>query len=127
MRYAPFLLALLLGAAPAAAQAPRGFDPANMDTSVSPCADFYRYAVGDWVQRTTIPPEYGKYGVDQEVEARTFAVVRKIVEGAAADTAAPRGSDRQKVGDFYAAGKETCRTGGVPQTRRRSPSVRRRW
>ena len=104
------LLALSVGAAPAAApQRPRGLDPANMDRSVSPCADFYQYAVGAWERRTIIPAEYGKYGVDQEVDARTFAIVKEILDAAAADTAAARGSERQKVGDFYAAGMDEAR------------------
>ena len=104
------LLVLSLGAAPAAApQTPRGFDPANMDTTVSPCADFYQYAVGAWEKRTTIPAEYGKYGVDQEVEARTFSIVKDILDGAAADQFAPKGSERQKVGDFFAAGMDDAR------------------
>jgi predicted metalloendopeptidase len=98
------ILVLLL--ALAAPQPSRGFDSANMDTSVSPCADFYQYAVGAWEKRTTIPAEYGKYGVDQEVEGRTFAIVKSILEGAAADRSAPKGSERQKVGDFFAAGMD---------------------
>ncbi len=103
----PVLLALSFGAFLAAVGAPpRGFDPANMDTSVSPCADFYQYAVGGWVRRTTIPPEYGKYGVDQEVGERTAALLKEILERAAADRAAPKGSERQKVGDFFGAGMD---------------------
>jgi putative endopeptidase len=105
----PILLLLLLGAAP---HPTHGFDPANMDPSVSPCTDFYRYAVGGWVQRTTIPAEYGKYGVDQEVEARTSAVLKEILESAAADTSAPKGSERQQVGDFFAAGMDEARIEG---------------
>ncbi|RPI05640.1 MAG: M13 family peptidase, partial [Zetaproteobacteria bacterium] len=104
------VLALVLGvAALAAAQPPRAFDPVNMDTSASPCADFYQYAVGAWERRTTIPAEYGKYGVDQEVETRTFAIVKEILEAAAADTSARKGSERQKVGDFFAAGMDAAR------------------
>jgi putative endopeptidase len=104
------LLLLMPGAARAAApQVPRGFDPANMDTSASPCADFFQYAVGGWVRRTTIPAEYGKYGVDQEVNERTFAIVKDILEAAAADTAAPQGSARRKVGEFFAAGMDEAR------------------
>ncbi len=106
----PILLVLSLGAVPAAApETHRGFDPANMDTSVSPCADFYRYAVGAWEGRTTIPAEYGKYGVDQEVDQRTATLLKEILDGAAADTATPRGSERQKVGDFFAAGMDETR------------------
>lgn len=35
-----------------------GFDPKNMDTSVSPCADFFEYAAGAWERRTSIPPRW---------------------------------------------------------------------
>jgi predicted metalloendopeptidase len=101
-----FLLFLILIAAPPLS---RGFDPANMDTTVNPCADFYRYAVGAWEQRTPIPAEYAKYGVDQEVEKRIAAVLKDIVEAAAADTTAPQGSERRKVGDFFAAGMDESR------------------
>ena len=103
------VLLLLTLAAP---QPSRGFDSANMDTSVSPCVDFYQYAVGAWEKRTTIPAEYGKYGVDQEVEGRTFAIVKDILESAAADRSAPKGSERQKVGDFFAAGMDEARIEG---------------
>ncbi|HSB70993.1 MAG TPA: M13 family metallopeptidase [Candidatus Methylomirabilis sp.] len=100
-----FLL-LALGAPP---RASRGFEPAYIDTGVNPCADFFQYAVGTWEKRTTIPPEYAKYGVDQEVEARTFAILKDILEGAARDTSALQGSERQKVGDFFAAGMDETR------------------
>jgi putative endopeptidase len=109
----PIILLLAIGAAPAAAPQPsRGFDPANMDTSVSPCADFFQYAVGAWEKHTTIPAEYGKYGVDQEVEARTSAILKDILDGAAADASAPQGSERRKVGDFFAAGMDEARIEG---------------
>jgi predicted metalloendopeptidase len=105
-----FLFLLALGAAPVAApRAASGFDPANMDTSVSPCADFFQYAVGAWEKRATIPAEYAKYGVDQEVDERTSATLKDILESAAADTSAPKGSERQKVGDFFAAGMDEAR------------------
>ncbi len=104
------LFALTIGAGDAAApQSSRGFDPANMDTTVSPCAEFYQYAVGGWEQRTSIPAEYAKYGVDQEVEERTSAMLKDILEGAAADATAPPGSERQQVGDYFAAGMDESR------------------
>ena len=113
-----FLLLLTLGTALVAApRSARSIDPAHMDTGVSPCQDFYQYAVGGWEQRTVIPPEYSKYGVDQEVEARTFGLLKAILEAAADDTSALQGSERQKVGDFFAAGMDEARIeeeGGRP-------------
>jgi putative endopeptidase len=34
-----------------------GIVVANMDRSVKPGDDFYRYANGDWIKRTEIPPD----------------------------------------------------------------------
>ncbi len=51
--------------APAAAPAPsavHGIDPANLDKSASPCADFFQYATGGWVARNPIPPEQSRWG-----------------------------------------------------------------
>jgi putative endopeptidase len=35
----------------------RGIVVANMDRSVKPGDDFYRYANGGWLERTEIPPD----------------------------------------------------------------------
>nr|WP_306672458.1 M13 family metallopeptidase [Geothrix fuzhouensis] len=83
----------------------KGFNPANLDPSVKPCQDFFQYAVGGWAKRTTIPAEYERYGVDQEIDTRTHQILREIMEAAAAAKAAP-GSEAQKVGDFYASGMD---------------------
>jgi len=91
--------------APLSAQlAYQGFNPANIDASVKPTQDFFQYAVGAWIKRTTIPAEYERYGVDQEVDARTHQLLREILESSAAH-AAP-GSEARKVGDFYASGMD---------------------
>jgi predicted metalloendopeptidase len=111
-RPSPLLLALglSLGMLFLAGRPPcEGFDPKNMDASVNPCADFFEYAAGAWERRTSIPPSYSQYGVDQEVEQRTFAIVKDLLEGAATDTLAPEGSERQKVGDFFASGMDVAR------------------
>jgi putative endopeptidase len=83
----------------------KGFNPANIDPSVKPCQDFFQYAVGGWAKHTTIPAEYERYGVDQEIDTRTHQILREIMESAAAAKAAP-GSEAQKVGDFYASGMD---------------------
>ena len=40
-----------------------GIAARNMDTSVRPGDDFYRYANGGWIDRTEIPPDRGRVGV----------------------------------------------------------------
>jgi putative endopeptidase len=83
----------------------KGFNPANIDRSVRPCQDFFGFAVGGWVKRAVIPAEYDRYGVDQEIDARTHQILREILESAASSGAAP-GSEARKVGDFYASGMD---------------------
>jgi hypothetical protein len=52
----------LLGTTPAQAgsvladAASLGYSPQNMDKTVDPRQDFYRYAAGNWLQRTAIAP-----------------------------------------------------------------------
>src|SRR5664279_5331033 len=100
------LLALpLLASLALNAQLPyKGFNPANIDASVKPTQDFFQYAVGAWAKRTTIPAEYERYGVDQEIDAHTHQLLKEILESAAAK--ALSGSESQKVGDFYASGMD---------------------
>ncbi|MGA0606751.1 M13 family metallopeptidase [Phenylobacterium sp. VNQ135] len=79
-----------------------GFDVSGMDTSVAPGDDFYRYAVGKWVDRTEIPPDRSNltsFGVIAETAAKR---TRAIIEDAAASNA-PAGSEARKIGDYFAS------------------------
>jgi hypothetical protein len=46
-----------------------GIVVANMDRSVKPGDDFYRYANGDWIRRTEIPPDRTDIGVIDSAKA----------------------------------------------------------
>src|ERR1043165_2131813 len=82
--------------------APHGFALDAMDTTVKPCNDFYRYAVGHWRETHPLGPQYSRFGRFEEVSERNRDVLRKILEDDAAANAAV-GTPEQKVGDFYAA------------------------
>ncbi len=101
------LAALLFAAAPLFAQPARpivGVDRAYLDPAVPPCRDFYAYANGAF-DHVAIPGEYAAYGVNQEIDERTFATLKDILEHAA-KTGGPAGSVARRVGDFYAAGMD---------------------
>ncbi|MBI1351694.1 MAG: hypothetical protein GC156_11305 [Actinomycetales bacterium] len=78
-------------------------NPADMDTSVDPGADFYRFANGGWLDATTIPPGYGAWGAAHEVHERNETVILELLERAAAEPA----SDLERMlGDYFAAGMD---------------------
>ncbi len=57
---------------------------AAVDTTVDPCTDFYRYACGGWLKKTTRPEDKPRYGRGfGELADRNNAVLRKILEDAA--------------------------------------------
>ena len=65
------LSALTLVVTPAlAAPRPRAgvkpIDPANMDTTIRPGDDFYRYANGKWMEHNPIPPDESRWGAFSE-------------------------------------------------------------
>lgn len=83
---------------------PQVIDPANLDHSISPADDFYRFAVGSWLKNHPIPPEFSSWGSFEQIVEKNRKDLRIILEGAAAEKNTAPGSDSQKIGDFYASG-----------------------
>ena len=88
--------------AKAQAQTPRPpFNPADFDTTCAPCRDFDQFANGGWRTRTKLPPGYSSYTSFEEVHDRNEAVLRGVLERAAADKQAKPGTDLAKLGTYY--------------------------
>ena len=85
-----------------------------IDTSVKPGDDFFHYAVGKWLKAHPIPADEKSWGVGKEVQEEIYARLRKVSEDAAAQPL-PKGSNQQKIGDFWASAMDT-----PPSTRRAS-------
>ncbi|MEP0822750.1 MAG: M13 family metallopeptidase [Ignavibacterium sp.] len=102
------LLFLVIITASATGQQTKPLDPANMDLTINPCDNFYYYANGTWLKNTPIPSEYSSWGSFTELAEKNNEVLKEILEAAAMDTRAPKGSNVQKVGDFYATGMDSA-------------------
>ena len=87
-------------------QVASGFDPANLDRSTSPTADFYQFAMGSYLAGKPIPADRERFGVDAEITIRNDATVKEILSELAADKGHPAGSIEQKLGDFYRSGMD---------------------
>src|SRR6266404_2385297 len=79
------------------------YDVAGMDTRTSACADFYQYANGGWLAANPIPPAYPAWGVANILNEKNRDVLHEILEAAAKNSSVSKGSNEQKVGDYYAS------------------------
>lgn len=80
------------------------FSVTNMDTSVDPGTDFYRYAVGGWLDRVERPADRISIGTFDFMGLRLTAQLKNLIAEAGEKSAsAEKGSPLQQVGDFYNA------------------------
>lgn len=83
-------------------QTNHGYDRASLDPNTAACTDFYQYANGGWMAANPIPGAYSSWGVANLLDERNRDMLHEILEAAAKNTKAPKGSSEQKVGDYYA-------------------------
>ncbi len=79
----------------------------NRDTTVSPTVDFFHYANGGWFNNHPIPSTEKSNGIFRMIQDTINSQIKSICETSAAETSAEKGSNKQKIGDFYASGMDS--------------------
>ena len=57
-----------------------GLDKANMDLTVKPGADFYRYATGGWCDVHPLTAEYARYSQFEALNENNHKQLRELIE-----------------------------------------------
>ncbi|MBX5459819.1 MAG: M13 family metallopeptidase [Steroidobacteraceae bacterium] len=82
-----------------------GIELSQRDMRVKPGDDFYRYAIGNWLDTNEIPPDRTSWSTFAVLANQAEQQLKEIVESLPAD--APPGSNAQKVRDLYRAYLDT--------------------
>ncbi|MDQ2772825.1 MAG: M13 family metallopeptidase [Bacteroidota bacterium] len=95
--------------APALAQTPgTGFHLTSLDRTASPCDNFFQYASGGWLKNNPIPVTDGSRGSFDVLSEHNNGIMRSILEESARNApGATKGTNVQKVGDFYASAMDS--------------------
>ena len=103
-------VALLAAAAP---DLRSGVDVQYIDAGTRPQDDFFRHTQGKWLKDVEIPADRSSWGAFNVAQDKVEQQVQTLVEQAEKDTAREKGSDNQKIGDFYASYIDETRRNGL--------------
>ncbi|MFK7000083.1 M13 family metallopeptidase [Flavobacterium oreochromis] len=78
----------------------------NRDTTANLSDDFFQYANGSWFKKNPIPASERSNGIFRTIQDTINNQIKKICEKSAVEDA-EKGSNKQKIGDFYASGMDT--------------------
>ena len=78
-----------------------GIELSNVDQSIRPQDDFYRYVNGTWLDKTEIPADKSSYGSFTALRDKARLDVLEIIEEMSKREDLEPGSDEQKVRDLY--------------------------
>ena len=95
------------GCTPKAEEGTPAIDLKNMDLSINPAEDFFRYCDNNWLKNNPIPDEYTSFGAFTEIDQHNELLIQDIIKEVSADANATEGSVAQKIRDFYNAGMDT--------------------
>lgn len=92
----------------------KAIDVENIDRSVSPAENFYKFSNGGWLKRNPIPAEYSRWGAFEELNELSLSQLRAILEECVSDKEASD-PNRRAIAVMYATGMDehTCQSYGL--------------
>jgi putative endopeptidase len=79
----------------------------NLDTTISPAADFFDYANGGWIKKNPIPNDQSSWGIGNLVVEENLKRLKDISEKASSSKAA-NSTNEQKIGDFWSTAMDSA-------------------
>ena len=77
-----------------------GIDLANLDTTMSPKTDFYKFACGGWMTKHPLTGEYSRFGSFDLLAENNRKQLRGLIEEISSKSA-DAGTVEQKIGDLF--------------------------
>ncbi len=84
-----------------------GFDVSAIDSSASPCNDFFQFTAGSWIKYNPIPETESSWGRFSKLAEDNKIRIKGILEEYAAKEGQAKGSDGQLIGDFFYSGMDS--------------------
>lgn len=85
-----------------------GIKEQNLDRSISPGQDFYRFCCGGWLDANPLPDDYSSYGTYDELAELNRRQIKELIDGIIASNNTP-GSDAARIADLYSLVMDTDR------------------
>ncbi|HAH23032.1 MAG TPA: M13 family peptidase [Prolixibacteraceae bacterium] len=86
---------------------------AHIDPSIKPGDDFFMYANGQWFKENPIAASEQSSGIWQLIQDTINAQILKICKSSAMVEHPEKGSNKQKIGDFYYSGMDSVHLNSV--------------
>lgn len=84
------------------------FEISNMDTTIAPGNDFFRYATDGWNRANPIQPQYSIYGSFDKLADKNQEQIKGLIEEMG-KTNHKDGTIAQKIGDMYMLGMDSVK------------------
>ena len=85
----------------------KAWDPATLDSTVKPGDDFFAWVNNKWIASHPMPGDKSRFGAFDILDDNSLNTLHSVMENASKANAA-KGTNSQKVGDFYFSGMDSA-------------------